>query len=191
MEKLVEKILAAAAEKRPVIVLDGMCGSGKTTLAGALQKRLGLPIVHMDDFFLPFHLRTAERLSQPGGNVDYERFAKDVLPNIGRGEAFTYQRFHCGDGTFSPVFCPAEAGCIVEGSYSLHPAFYPEWQKMGAVTVFLQVEEAEQLRRLEKRNPEMMENFRRRWIPMENAYFAAFDVPHKARLCLKSEWTAE
>ena len=39
-------------EKRPfVIAIDGRCASGKTTLAGRLQKEIDCNIIHMDHFF--------------------------------------------------------------------------------------------------------------------------------------------
>ena len=87
----------AIAMKTPLIVIDGLCGSGKTTLADSLSSMLQAPVVHMDDFFLPFSLRTPQRLSQPGGNVDYERFAQEVLPFAGKKEGFSYRRFSCSD----------------------------------------------------------------------------------------------
>ncbi len=64
------QVLLSALEKKPeakVIVIDGMCGSGKSTLAAALGKQMVGEVIHMDDFFLPFDLRTKERLSAPGG----------------------------------------------------------------------------------------------------------------------------
>lgn len=179
-------ILARAAEmKAPVIVIDGQCGSGKTTLAAALSRHSGAPVVHMDDFFLPFDLRTEERLAKPGGNVDYERFAKEVLPFIGREEAFAYRKFHCGDGSFTPLLCPEGKLRIVEGSYSHHPHFMAHWQAMGAVMVFVSVPEEEQLRRLALRNPQLLERFKNQWIPMENRYFTAFRIRENAMM----EWT--
>ena len=51
------------AQGKPALaVLDGPCGSGKTTLAEKLSRLYGAPTVHMDDFFLPPELRTPERL---------------------------------------------------------------------------------------------------------------------------------
>ena len=35
-----------------VISIDGMCGAGKSTLAGLLHESLGGNLFHMDDFFL-------------------------------------------------------------------------------------------------------------------------------------------
>lgn len=188
MEKVMQAVLTAWEEcgKPSLIVVDGKCGSGKTTLARALAEKLQAPVIHMDDFFLPFDMRTAERLSAPGGNVHYERFAAQVLPNVGKEPAFSYQKFHCGDGSFSDEVCPSAPVRIVEGSYSLHPMFRETWEREHALTVFLNVEEGEQLRRLEKRNPALLEAFSSRWIPMENQYFDTCRVPQAAKLCLET-----
>ena len=35
----------------------------------------------MDDFYLQEYQRTQERYNEPGGNVDRERFKKEVGPN--------------------------------------------------------------------------------------------------------------
>ena len=176
----------AADMHAPVIVIDGHCGSGKTTLARHLAALLQAPVIHMDDFFLPFALRTPRRLSEAGGNVDYERFAAEVLPCIGGAASFSYGRFSCSDGTMTPVLCPEAPVRIVEGTYSMHPRFMPCWQQLGALTVFCRVPPEEQLRRIEKRNPQLLERFRDEWIPMENRYFSAFRVAEQAAI----EWTS-
>lgn len=185
---LMQPVIAALKPGLAVqlIVIDGRCGSGKSTLARALSEKLHAPVIRMDDFFLPFSMRTGERLLQPGGNVHYERFAAQVLPFAGQPDGFSYQRFHCDTGAFSPVECRASAVRIVEGTYSLHPSLLPAWQAMQAVTVFLTVDEREQLRRLAKRNPGLLDAFREKWIPMEEKYFSAFSVAEKAAIRLIS-----
>ena len=172
--------------KTPLIVIDGLCGSGKTTLANELSALLQAPVIHMDDFFLPFALRTTQRLSQPGGNVDYERFEEEVLSRIGCDAAFTYGKFDCSEGTLTPAECPAAGLRIVEGTYSMHPRFMSVWQERGALTVFASVPREEQLRRLALRNPRLLERFRTEWIPMENRYFSVFGVEEKAMV----KWTS-
>ena len=74
----------AAEEKRPlVIAIDGRAASGKTTAAEQLRFILGGSAIHMDDFFLPVSLRTAERFAEPGGNVHYERFCEENTLHTG------------------------------------------------------------------------------------------------------------
>ena len=66
MQEIIKKIrtLEAKGEAPVIVSIEGGAGSGKTTLAAALNKALGGNLYHMDDFFLPPHLRTAERLAQ-------------------------------------------------------------------------------------------------------------------------------
>ncbi len=176
--------LAALPEKQGayIIAIDGHSASGKTTMAAHLKQLLGASIVHMDDFFLPMALRTKERLAQPGGNVHYERFKSEILPNIGRTQGFEYRPFDCSKmdlGLFLPV--PASKWRIVEGAYSCHPAF----KDYMDVRVFSHVSKEEQALRILKRNgPEMAQMFASRWIPMEEAYFKAYDIEKKAQVTI-------
>lgn len=172
---------------RTLCVIDGFCGAGKTTLAAALSGRFdNAPVIHMDDFFLPFALRTPQRLSQPGGNVHYERFGEEVIPGLEAGGAFAYRRFDCATGQLEPKHCPAAPLIIVEGSYSLHPAFQAAWQRLDALTVFLRVEEGEQLRRIAMRSPEKLQAFVEKWIPLEKNYFQGYHIEQRAQLRLTS-----
>ncbi len=172
---------------RALCVIDGMCGAGKTTLAEALSRRYGnAPVIHMDDFFLPYAMRTPERLATPGGNVHHERFVQEAAQGLQTGAGFAYQRFDCATGSLISKICPAAPLRVVEGSYSLHPALQPLWQSASAVTVFLSVEEEEQLRRIARRAPEKLEAFINRWIPLEKNYFQAYDIRQRAILKLSS-----
>ena len=79
MKEILEMIGKADRGGRLVIAIDGKCATGKTTLAARLASGLDADVIHMDDFFLPPAKRTQQRLSEPGGNVDYERFMEEVL----------------------------------------------------------------------------------------------------------------
>ena len=47
------------------------------------------------------------------------------------------------------------------------------------------IDPAEQLRRIETRNgPEALPVFRDKWIPMEEAYFRAYQIPARCAVCL-------
>lgn len=174
------------ADGRVIVVLDGMCGAGKTTLAGVLGELYGTQPLHMDDFFLPFDMRTKDRLNQPGGNVHYERFASEVLTGLARGGEVRYRRFDCRTGDMlDKTFLPGRV-VLIEGTYSHHPAFEEAYRLLHALRVFVWTDDGEQLRRLERRCPEMLKTFETRWIPLEKRYFLAYDRKHGANIALKS-----
>lgn len=168
---------------RATLVLDGDCAAGKTTLAARLAPLYACNMFHMDDFFLPFAMRTPERLAQPGGNVHYERFAQQVLTGLASGGSVEYDAFDCHSGQTSRVSVPARPVTIIEGSYSLHPAFEAAYEQLHAVRALLTVDGDEQLRRISRRNGEkMLDRFRDVWIPLEKRYLQAY---HETRA---DEW---
>lgn len=166
------------AAENCVVAVDGRCASGKTTLSGQLAKVTGGSVIHMDDFFLPMELRKEERLLEPGGNVHYERFLEEVIPFLKTGEDFSYRCFDCKKMELGQKRKIRGSGIIVvEGAYSCHPKF-GEYMMIKA---FCDVEPEEQLRRVAARDGELyLETFRQRWIPMEEAYFAAYSVKEQA-----------
>ena len=161
-----------------VIAIDGRAASGKSTLAQQLSRMLDADVIHMDDFFLPMILRTEERLKEPGGNVHYERFCEEVLPYLKSSEVFSYRVFDCSKMDYDGErFVGNKQIRIVEGSYSHHPKF----GRYAELFVFSDVDAAEQMRRIRLRNgEEKAQIFAAKWIPMEERYFAAYDVRHSA-----------
>lgn len=172
----------AGAPGRCVIAIDGRCASGKSTLADQLAMITGAGVIHMDDFFLPSELRTEARLKEPGGNVHYERFLKEVLPALSRGGDFSYRRFDCSRMELGEERKVSGNGIlIVEGAYSCHPKL----EEYMTLRVFSDVESVEQLRRIGIRDGELaLETFKRRWIPMEENYFAAYGIREQADIIL-------
>ena len=170
-------------KERVIVAIDGQCGSGKTTLAARLQKDLDCRVFHMDDFFLRPQQRTAERFAQPGENVDHERFLEEVLLPLRSGQPVTYRPFSCAQQQLgAPVTAAPCRLAIVEGAYACHPALWDSYD----LRVFLTVDAAEQLRRIEARSgPEKLRMFRDRWIPLEESYFTAFDLPARCDMALK------
>lgn len=149
------------------VAVDGDCGSGKTTLARKICERFHGRIVSVDDFFLPFEMRTPERLNEPGGNFDRDRFLRQIAPHIRCPGAFEYYRFDCSTGELEPVNLPSAPVTVVDGSYSLHPAL----RDLYDIRVFLAVDENTQKTRILERNGEkMLASFVSRWIPMEKKY---------------------
>ncbi len=165
----VEQLLAQ--KQRVTLALDGLCGSGKTTLAAQLAALYDCNIIEMDDFFLPPEKRTPQRLAEPGGNVDYERFCDEVVPHLGGGQPFEYRVFDCSVMGFTQnKSITPKALTICEGSYSQHPCFGSPYDIKAFVTCSAQ----EQQRRLLARSgPEFYQRFAEEWIPMEQAYFKA------------------
>lgn len=171
-------------DKVMIIAIDGRCASGKTTLAKKLSEKTGAGVIHMDDFFLPMELRTRERLSEAGGNVDYERFAVEVLPYLKQGSEFTYRRFECSRmKTGENRVIPAGNLRIVEGAYSCHPRF----GEYMTLRLFCDVSPQEQMNRIRERNgEEKLERFVKEWIPMEERYLNKYLIMEKADLVIKS-----
>lgn len=189
---LVAAVEARLAEcGRALVAVDGPCGCGKTTLSALLGELYDTLPIHMDDFFLPFELRTPERFAKAGGNVHHERFLAQVLGGLLRGGDVPYLRFDCQTGAFLPRVHRESAVTIIEGSYSHHPAFDEAYAQLGALRVLVEISEKEQLRRLAARDPERLERFQTLWIPLEKNYFRAYDIKSRAQIALISHpWTA-
>lgn len=181
-EIMKEKIDALLATEKDtfLIVIDGMCGSGKSTLGALLQESYDCNLFHMDDFFLQPEQRKGERLSEPGGNVDYERFSKEVLEHLGDTDVFEYQVYDCKSQMLGrKVSVVPKRLNIVEGAYSAHPYFGDKFD----LAFFLEVDEEEQVKRLEKRNgTEKLKRFISEWIPKENVYFDTFNIRNKCQV---------
>ena len=164
------------------VAIDGYCGSGKSTLADLLQQIYDGNVIRMDHFFLPPDLRTAGRLLEPGGNIDYDRFMLEVSAGLQNHQAFEYGVFNCKimrlDGNIS--IRPNRLN-IIEGSYSMHPKF----RDLYDLKVFMKIDKDEQIRRIQLRNsPDQLQQFVERWIPMENRYFSAFHIAEHCDLVI-------
>ncbi|MBQ2848254.1 MAG: AAA family ATPase [Clostridia bacterium] len=185
MNHLINQITELLETKsNAVIAIDGMCASGKTTFAELLSERFGIQVIHTDDFFLPFEMRTDERLSRIGGNIHYERFIKEVITPINERQDFEYRIFDCSTGTY----CSRKSICankpiIIEGAYSLHP----EYPDIYDLKIFFQTSSETQLTRIEKRNgSDALKTFKDKWIPFENRYFDAFKIKEKCDITIEN-----
>ena len=173
-------------DKSPVIVaVDGRSAAGKTTLSWELKKELGCNVIHMDDFFLRPEQRTGERLDEPGGNVDRERFIEEVMKPLKAGKAFSYRVFDCKSMTLTDsVHVEPRPVTVVEGAYSCHPDMWDDYN----LRIFLNIEPGEQLRRIMLRNgEETAKMFCDRWIPLEERYFAAYHIMERCDLRFDSD----
>ena len=180
---LLDTIDRLLAEKTQVLLaIDGPCAAGKTTLAAKLKQIYGGTVIHMDEFFLRPTQRTQERLAEPGGNVDYERFSEEVLLPLGAGGSFTYRPYSCKEQALAdPVAVTPSRLVIIEGTYSTHPYF----QKPYDLTVFLSVDVQTQRQRIGMREPWKQEMFHKVWIPMEQSYFQHFSIAQHCDLVIE------
>lgn len=178
--------LIPSKNKPFILAIDGNCGSGKTTLAATLTSRYDSTIISMDDFFLPFSLRTHKRLEEAGGNIHYERFLSEIAEplSFNRSKAFDYYKFDCSTGTYTQKIHAVPASLIIiEGSYSMHPKF----QSLYDYSVFVTCSWETQIKRIEKRSgKEKLQMFKDYWIPLENRYFSAFNIKKSCSLILET-----
>ncbi len=185
VDRIMEAIHSRLSEiEHMLVAIDGRCAAGKTTLAEHLQKETGCAVFHMDDFFLRPWQRTAARLCVPGGNVDYERFLREVLLPLDRGQTVVYQPFDCKTQTLKPpIEVQPHSLTIVEGSYSCHPALWEYYD----MRIFLHVDPLEQLRRIALRNGDALEQFCSRWIPLEEKYFKDYRIRERCDFTIHTD----
>lgn len=157
-----------------IIAIDGMSGSGKSYLAEMIGEHFDFNVFHMDDFFLPLELKTKERLAQPGANVHYERFKKEVLDPLVKQQTVIYRPYLCGKWDFGePVKVEPKKLNIIEGTYSMHP----ELRDAYDLKIFLSVDDITQKERIRVREgEEKLKQFIDKWIPLENLYFNSMDI---------------
>ena len=170
-----------AQKDRVIVAIEGKCTSGKTTLATQLAEIYDCNVLHMDDFFLRPEQRTQARLAEVGGNLDYERFQHEVLVPLKSEKDFSYRPFDCSTLTLSePIPVTPKKLTIIEGTYSLHPHFADPYD----LKILLHVDPQLQHQRILERPAFLHRKFFEEWIPMENRYFAAFEIFEKADILI-------
>lgn len=182
MKNDVLKRIRQIPKERVIIAIDGRCASGKSTFAKKLAEELDANLFHMDDFFLQPHQRTKERYSTPGENADHERFLQEALIPIEKGEPFSYAPFDCSRMCISEekIQVMPKKYNVVEGSYSFHKDMIAYYD----LRIFLTVNRDVQLKRIKKRNPDKIDDFIEKWIPLEELYFSSLQVKEQADIVL-------
>ena len=184
--EIVSKINSLKNQMKKIIVaVDGPSASGKTTFASVLAVQLKADVLHMDDFYLPFELRTEERYNTPGGNVHYERLAEEVLKPLSENRDYVYRAFDCKTMSYknAEIKYPS-AITIIEGSYSCHPAIMSYYD----FKLYLEVSSDKQMKRIILRNgTDKAQDFKNKWIPLENMYFEYYDIKSKCDMVLSGE----
>ena len=179
---LIEKIEKSLSNGRTIIAIDGGSASGKTTLASLLSRVYDGTVFHMDDFFLPPHLRTPERLNEVGGNVDRDRFENEVLIPLSQEKTVNYRPFDCKTGDFKETTrIEPKKLVIIEGAYSMHPSLRGYY----TTSLFLEIDKDTQKDRVLKRNIDTWRVFFEKWIPLEDEYFEKMDIKSKCDFIIK------
>jgi len=176
------KLDSMLQEKEILLAIDGGSAAGKTTLGKLLEQRYACNVFHMDDFFLRPMQRTKERLAEPGGNVDRERFYEEVLKRLVEKKEVTYRRYDCKTmSLLEPVTVAPTRLTVVEGAYSMHPSLSDCYD----YSVFLEIDEETQKERIMKRNtPEMAERFFTEWTLLEREYFKKLHVKERCDMVI-------
>ncbi len=177
-----------AEANRLLVTIDGPCASGKTTLARKLAEVFHAATVHTDDYVIPHAQKTAERLAVPGGNCDAERLVQEIVDPWKKGLSVRYRRYDCMQDRLLPEEdLPDSDILILEGSYSN----LPEIRKAADVRIFLDISRDIQNARLRQReSPESLKRFYDRWIPLEEAYFAAYGLPDADCIVIRGQSAA-
>lgn len=156
-----------------VLCVDGFSGAGKEIFAKKLSALGESRIIYMSDFALPKEMESENRYKKLGGNIYWEKFKEEVLPNIRGNLAYT-----TSDGT-SRLYKPMPL-TIVAGTYSMHKEFGDYWD----MSFFLSIDPKEQIKKLAKRDISKLQDYKEKWIPMENAYFEKWKIKDKADVLL-------
>lgn len=180
-----------AAEKnygRILLVIDGRCGAGKTTMASRISEKLTCNVFHMDDFYLPAAEQTDERMKEPGGNISFGRFLSEIIMPIENGADIAYRPFVCCIQDYEDTqIMPARNINIIEGTYSCHPKLRGAYERlcgteddigsMRLIRIFLDIDCRKQIERLRTRVGEQrLKMFEDKWIPREEEYFKLCSV---------------
>lgn len=173
MDILKEIKLHVEKNDKVVIAIDGPSASGKTTFGNFLRKELDALLFHADDYYVPKARKTVERMSESGGNVDYERLEREIMMNL-NSETITSNHFNCSREVLETgVPQKNKKIVIVEGAYSMHKTL----RKYYTLSIFITVDKQLQLERILKRNgEELLKQWIEEWIPLENFYFMEDDI---------------
>ncbi|MBQ6896484.1 MAG: uridine kinase [Oscillospiraceae bacterium] len=172
--KDINNLLDNSSKDVILVAIDGPSASGKSSLGKFINDNFVCNVFHMDDFFLPFDRKTEERLSQPGGNIDYERVEEELISKILKPECFTFNVYDCHTlSLFESGKVFHKRLNIIEGVYSLHP----QLSKYFDYKIYLDVDSKKQCERiLERSGEKKLERYKKEWIPLENRYFDTFDI---------------
>jgi gluconate kinase len=149
---------AAASGSRPVVLVDGRSGAGKTTLARELAPLLGAQLVSLDDLYPGWDGLEA------GSAAIAETVLRDMEPGWRRWEWAS-----SAPGEWHPV--DASRPIVIEGCGALSRVN----RALATFGIWVEVPAAERRRRALEREPDFAPHWRE-WAAQERA-FAAREHP--------------
>lgn len=190
-ESLADHLIARQPPGRPLVVgINGMAGSGKTTLAGALAavlERKGIEScrVSVDDFHNPRRQRYRRGESSPEGyyhdSIDYRAFAESALRPVFEAERFPVRcqtrllDLEKDERDLRFAELPARGMLLAEGVF----LFRPELLRYLHLRLYLQAKVEVILERVRRRDlatlgsAEAVERrYREKYLPGERLYLA-------------------
>lgn len=183
-------VAGASAALRPVVLLDGRSGTGKTTLAGVLAGRLGAQLVHLDDLYPGWDgLRAAseavvaEVLAAPLPPC-VDRRAGTAHPGVPDSPARPrWRRFDWGTGLQAEWHAlDATRPLVVEGCGTLSRDSAP----LATFRIWLDGDDGARKQRALDRDGETFAREWERWARQEEAFIAAEDPDHLADVVLRT-----
>ncbi|NLW17874.1 MAG: hypothetical protein GX033_09625, partial [Firmicutes bacterium] len=98
------------------------------------------------------------------------------------GGDFSYGIYDCSQGRIvAQKHVPKKQLNIIEGVYSMHPKFGDPY----TLKAFMTIDPNTQSERIKQRNgAKMHRRFLEEWIPLENKYFATYNIVQRADLIL-------
>lgn len=182
LKSKIEELLSK--KERVVLAIDGMCGAGKSTLAKELKEIYQAEVIPMDAFFLPGDLRSEERYATPGGNVHYERFLEEVMNPLIKKEEISYRVFDCKAMDYGNVVTVSKTKLyVIEGTYCMREEFRAAYD----LSVFMECsDELQQNRILMRSGKRRLEDFNKKWIPLEKLYFKGKDIKNQCDMVIST-----
>jgi para-aminobenzoate synthetase len=172
-----------STRSRPIVVaLDGGSGAGKSTLARSIQAQVETALIPIDDFFaadIPDsrwdEFSVEERLRHV---FDWHRLRESALEPLLAGEPAHWYDFDFvsglrPDGTYGmltdPTIREPANVILLEGAYTAGP----ELADLVDLAILVDVPVEERHVRLKAReDTEFLEQWHRRWDPVESYYFS-------------------
>ncbi len=183
MKVLAQSIMdAGASERRLLIAVDGVDGSGKTNFAERLSaelEKIPTAIVHLDNFLNPSIIRHRAGRNSPDGfwmdTYNYEFFTNLVLKPLSSDGDGTYVQSAYDHATDSivvspPTSFPTTGAVIIEGMFLHRDELHQEWD----LSIFLDVPFSITAARMAERdgtNPDPEHPSMRRYVDGQRTYF--------------------